>query len=92
METVDNIIDKKSEKYKTLLKLINDILSNIEKGQIDDLLKFKDITRNDIIKEENILAFNESQEALFNHFDKKNVDGIEGKRNYAYGYKWTYDE
>ncbi|ARF12339.1 hypothetical protein Klosneuvirus_5_9 [Klosneuvirus KNV1] len=35
-----NTIDKDSEKYIVILKLINKILTNINKEHIDDLLKF----------------------------------------------------
>lgn len=65
-------IEKDSDKYKIVLKLINKILKNMGKDEIDDITKFTDIDREDIIKEANIKALNDMDGELFKHFNKKN--------------------
>lgn len=62
--------DKDSEKYKIALKFINVILVNIGKEEVDDLVKFCGIDREDIIKEVNKKSFEEMEDELFKHFDK----------------------
>ena len=64
-------VSKDSDKYKVLLKLINKILSNIGKDEIDDLTDFKDIDREDIIKDVNKTSLEDMEKELFAHFDKK---------------------
>ena len=49
----DGKITKDSEKYKVALKLVNKILVNLGKDEITDLTDFKDIDREDIIKDVN---------------------------------------
>jgi len=66
-------IDKTTTKYKLLLKYVNGILKNIGKEEIDDLTKFKDIDRLDIIKEINLKLLDSMAPTLFKHFDKKGV-------------------
>lgn len=61
---------KESDKYKIALKLINKILVNIGKEQIDDLTKFVNIDREDIIKDVNKTDFEQLEVELFDHFDK----------------------
>lgn len=63
--------DKSSDKYKVSLKLINKILVNIGKDEIDDLTKFTDIDRVDIIKEVNMNMLTEMENELFQYFDKE---------------------
>lgn len=63
-------IDKSSDKYKIALKLINKLLENMGKQQIDDLKKFKNINKNDIITEINKKTFNDLEEEIFMQFDK----------------------
>ena len=72
-EKVDKIkIEKDSEKYKVTLKLLNKILVNIGKEEIDDITKFKDIDREDIIKDVNVKALCEMEKELFTeHYSKK---------------------
>jgi len=62
--------DKNSDKYKVSLKLVNKILVNIGKEEIDELTKFVDIDREDIIKEVNMKTLTEMEGELFQHFDK----------------------
>ena len=64
-------IDKTSDKYKVVLKFINVILSNLGKPTIIDLCDFKDIDREDIIKDVNKTALDDMAEELFSHFNKK---------------------
>ena len=65
--------DKNSEKYKIALKFVNKILSNLGKPEIDDLTGFKDINRDDIIKDVNKTTYNEMEKELLKHFDKKKM-------------------
>jgi hypothetical protein len=62
--------DKESNKYKLMLKLVNKILVNINKPQIDDLTKFIDIDREDIIKETNTKILDDMADELFEEFNK----------------------
>ena len=64
-------INKDDDKYKLALKFVNVILTNIGKEEVDDLTKFKDIDREDIIKDVNKTSLDEMSNELFSHFDKK---------------------
>ena len=64
------VIDKTSDKYRVLLKLVNKILKNIEKEEINDLTEFINIDRDDIIKDVNIKALKSMSKELFKHYDK----------------------
>lgn len=70
-------IDKTTDKYIILLKFVNGILKNIGKDEIDDLTKFVDIDRQDILKEENKTLLISMEKELFGPFDK-------AKTNYYY--------
>jgi hypothetical protein len=63
-------IDKTTEKYKFVLKIINKILQNIGKNQIEDLINFVNIDRNDIIKNENNQFLFEMEKEIFKVFDR----------------------
>jgi len=63
-------IDKTTPKYQVLLEYVNGILQNIGKDVIDDITKFRDIDRFDIIKEENKVLLDNLAPKLFKHFDK----------------------
>ena len=63
--------DKDSNKYKIALQLINKILVNIGKEEIDDLTKFVNIDRDDIIKEVNKTSLEEMDKEIFVLFNKK---------------------
>ena len=67
----DGKITKDSEKYKVALKLVNKILVNLGKDEITDLTDFKDIDREDIIKDVNKKALDGLAKELFKHYDKK---------------------
>lgn len=64
-------IDKSSDKYKVGLKFVNVILSNLGKPSITALTDFKDVDREDIIKDVNRTTLDEMSEELFSHFNKK---------------------
>lgn len=65
-------VNPDSDKYKVVLKFINRILVNLEKDEVDELTKFVNIDREDIIKEENKKVLIEMEKDLFKHFNKKN--------------------
>lgn len=62
-----------SDKYKVALKLVNKILVNIGKEEIDDLIKFSGIDREDIIKEVNKKSLMEMEGELVELFTKKKL-------------------
>ena len=63
-------VDKTTDKYKILLEFVNGILKNIGKEEINDLRDFKDIYREDILKEENKELLISMQKRLFKYYDK----------------------
>jgi len=63
-------VDKNSDKYKVILKLVNKILTNLGKKEIADLTGFIDIDREDIIKDENNKTLVEMEKEIFKFFDK----------------------
>lgn len=69
-EVVNNDVDKTTEKYKVALKFINKMLENLGKEQIDDLRKFQNIDRLDIIKKVNTDSLFSMENELFEHFDR----------------------
>jgi len=62
--------DVNSPKYKTLLKLLNNILTNIGKPNIASIRDFQNIDRNDIIKKGNLETFVDFEDELFKVFSK----------------------
>ena len=75
-------IEKDSDKYKVLLKLLNNILINIDKQEINDITDFKDIDREDIIKDVNLETLCEMEKELFNeHYNKKKCGYYKTKGN-----------
>ena len=62
-----------SPKYKLALKFVNKILVNIGKDEVDDLTKFVNIDREDIIKEVNRKSLEEMEGELLKLFDKKKL-------------------
>ena len=63
-------VPKDSDKYRVALKLINKILTNIGSSEIDDLTKFVNILREDIIREDNTTTLTDMEKELFQVFDK----------------------
>ena len=64
---MDNI---NNQKYILALRFLNHILVTNNKPQINDILDFKDITRNEILKQENLDKLNEMENELYKYFDK----------------------
>jgi hypothetical protein len=71
MDNPQNREPKTSEKYIILLKYVNLLLVGMGKPEINDLIEFVDIDKNDIITEQNMHSFNEMKNELFAIFDKK---------------------
>jgi hypothetical protein len=69
---LNNKEDKNSDKYKIALQLINKILVNLGKEEVDDLTKFINIDRDDIIKEVNKNSLEEMDKEIFALYNKKN--------------------
>jgi nanoRNase/pAp phosphatase (c-di-AMP/oligoRNAs hydrolase) len=67
----DNKENDNNDKEIVLLKLVNKILVNIGKDEIDDLTKFVDIDRNDIIKDINKETLIAMESELFPLFSKQ---------------------
>ena len=64
-------IDKTTDKYIMLLKLVNKILISISKEEIDDLRQFKNINRKQLITDDVKNIINEHASNIFKVFDKK---------------------
>lgn len=68
---MDNtVIDINSDKYKVLLKFVNNILANIGKSKINNLNEFIDIDREDIIKDVNIKMLKNMEDEIFKYYNK----------------------
>ena len=67
---VNRIVDKSDPKYIIALQFLNHILTNINKPNINDILDFKDITRQEILKQENLNKLNEMESEVYKYFDK----------------------
>ena len=78
----NRIVDKNDSKYVLALQYLNHILANINKTQIQDILEFKDITRDDIIKQENLNKLNEMESELYKYFDKDKCGYYRKNNNY----------
>lgn len=63
-------IDKTTDKYKILLKLLNAILINMNKPIITDIKDFKDIDRDDINKDINKHAFANMEDEIYKYYNK----------------------
>ena len=67
-------IDKTTDKYKVTLKFVNKILVNLGKEEIDDLTKFQDIDRVDLLKEVNKESLKEMEMEIFKYYNKEDCD------------------
>ena len=70
-----DVVDKKKEndyttKKNILLKIINKILKNIGRNEIDDICKFKGVKRTDITQQTNVNNLFGMEEEIFQVFDK----------------------
>lgn len=68
---IDQNIEIKNEKNIVLLKLINKMLKNMNKAEIDELIKFVDINRECISTDLNYNIIKEMEKELFPLFNKK---------------------
>ena len=84
LDDANNIkkVDKQSPKYILVLKLINGILGNLGKPQIEDLTEFIKIYREDVMKLENEQLFETMEHEFYgkNMFDKEKC-GYYRKKN-----------
>jgi len=64
-------VDKDSDKYKVALKVLNKILTNDGKPEIDDVTKFVNIDREKIVTDVNRISIEEMENEIFEHFNKK---------------------
>lgn len=93
-----------NKKYNIVLRYVNSILLNAGKDEIDNLVNFKDICRDDLLTDKNKLVFNEYKKEAFDYFDKKKMGYYRIKEVQYYfltflrcslkeiGYKLTYNE
>jgi hypothetical protein len=79
----NRITDKNDPKYVIALQFINHILTNNNKPQIQDILDFKNITRQEILKQENLDKLNEMENDLYKHFDKMKCGFYRKSDNYV---------
>lgn len=63
-------VDKTDNKYLIALKFINKILINIKKNPVDDLTKFQNIDRDDIILDINKKTLADMENEIYKYFDK----------------------
>jgi len=78
----NRIVDKNDTKYVLALEFLNHILTNNNKSQINDILNFKDITRQEILKQDNLDKLNEMENDLYKHFDKDKCGYYRKNDNY----------
>jgi hypothetical protein len=64
-------VDKTTAEYKVTLEFVNKILKNMKKDPIDDLTKFVDIDRLDIIKSQNLIVLENMKKTIAKAFDLK---------------------
>ena len=83
MANNNRIVDKNDPKYVLALQFLNHILTNNNKPQIQDILEFKDITRQEILKQENLNKLNEMETELYKHFDKDKCGYYRKTDNYV---------
>lgn len=87
-ELVKNNNIKDGDKYKVALKFVNKILVNIGRVEVGELTDFKDVDREDIIKEVNKVSFSEMETELFEQFDKVKMGWY--RRNIVNSYILTF--
>jgi len=84
MANIDKKIPKDDPQYKFALKLINKILINASKLEIQNILEFKDITRDDIVTQKNLEELNNLENELLELFKKSQIGYY--RKNEAKGY------
>ncbi|AYV76509.1 MAG: hypothetical protein Terrestrivirus8_2 [Terrestrivirus sp.] len=65
--------EKLKQKYTTLLKLLNAILTNINKDPITDVLGFKNINRDDLVSDLNEKICESMMDEIMQHFNKSTL-------------------
>ena len=80
---VNRIVDKANTKYILALDFLNHILTNNNKPNINDILDFKDITRQEILKQENLNKLNEIEVDIYIHFNKDKCGYYRKTNNYT---------
>jgi hypothetical protein len=79
----NRITDKNDPKYVIALRFLNHILTNNNKPMIQDILDFKNITRQEILKQENLDKLNEMENEIYKHFDKMKCGYYRKSDNYV---------
>lgn len=80
---MDNKLDKSDEKYKLALKFINNILVNAQKSEINDILEFKDINRQQIVTQQNLDILTNMESEIYKLFDKVKCGFYRKSDNYV---------
>ena len=78
------VVDKNDNRYLITLKFINKILANIKKNPIDDLTKFQNIDRDDIILDVNKKTLSNMENEIYKYFDKAKLGWYMRKKNKHY--------
>lgn len=76
-------LDKSDEKYKLALKFINNILVNAQKSEINDILEFKDINRQQIVTQQNLDMLTNMESEIYKLFDKVKCGFYRKSDNYV---------
>jgi len=76
-------LDKSDEKYKLALKFKNNILVNAQKSEINDILEFKDINRQQIVTQQNLDMLNNIESEIYKLFDKVKCGFYRKSDNYV---------
>jgi hypothetical protein len=83
-------INTKSKKYKMALRIINAMLKNMEKEEIDDIFEFKNIPRKELLIKENYQYILDNAKEIFEIFDKKTFNYYYRKNHKNYMYVITF--
>ena len=75
-------INSESEKYKVTLNFLNGLLKNMNKEEINDITQFKNIKREDLLKESCNQILNEHINNIIQQFGKSKIRyNMRNKRN-----------
>ena len=76
---------KSKEKGMTKAQMVAELASknDLSKSQINDILDFKDITRQEILKQENLDKLNEMENEMYKYFDKMKCGYYRKTDNYV---------
>jgi|688.fasta_scaffold1307958_1 hypothetical protein len=76
-------LSKNDPKYIICLKFLNKILENSNKSQILDILDFKEVTRQEILLQQNLDYLLENEEEMYKHFNKVRCGFYRKSDNYV---------